>query len=462
MNLLFSKTRILVLFLLFLLSQSNTLRAQELFDDEFDEAPIEPDETLSQPEADTEPEAPPAGPADETSSPTTEPGVSTPAVKSSPDDRVERPPVQAEPAGQKQRVQKDARTRTPSESDEEKWGQHRVLGGHQFPIGAFVPLALTTSYIGVRAGFEYHEVPGFEQLNIFGNPPRIVSLQTVNVREDIDFALRIHEYIALFGNAYGRGRVGANIETLLGSGAEYTYGGDLGALVKILRVGSFQLALRGQVGFYTGQKAGVLTLYSDLSAIALDAVTRLLNASQLDLNLIINQMNASFAAATADLLTPFDGLVYGVSLNLALALGKYVGFQGVVGFLYDTTTSQPTSFDINTGTSITITTTATMLRPSLSTALDFDANPLGFPMDILVEYRLTPLSVSRDIRQVTISEFTFEHLIALSFFYSGRTDLQLGVTGYTLLGQAPVLNVDGPSSGKPQDFGVQPVLRYFW
>jgi hypothetical protein len=457
------------------------MRAQELFGDDTDQPSTAFEETPSQPEAETPPEAPPPTSMNETSPLAPAPAASTPAVETSPDVRTAQPAAPVGPAGQQQKEKKDAGSGAPTESEEEQWGQNRILGGHQFPIGAFVPLALATSYMGVRAGFEYHEVPGFEQRNLFTNEQSFVTLQTVNVREDIDFALRIHEYIAIFGNAYGRGRVGANIETLLGSGAEYTYGGDLGALVKLFRVGSFHLALRGEMGFYAGQKAGVQTLYSDLSAIALNTVRALLDSSQLDFNTVVTTLNDSFNAATADLLTPFDGLLYGASLNLALALGKYVGLQGVAGFLYDTTTTRPTRFELvdpYRGMSMTTTSTATTLRPSLSTALDFDAIAIGIPMDILVEYRLTPLSLSQDLTrkttpvstetviseftEVTISKFTFEHLIALSFFYSGRTDLQLGITGYTLLGQAPVVQMDGPSSGNPQDFGVQPVLRYFW
>ena len=41
-----------------------------------------------------------------------------------------------------------------------------------------------------------------------------------------------------------------------------TYGGDLGLLVKLFRAGSFQLSVRGQAGYYTGQSAGILALES--------------------------------------------------------------------------------------------------------------------------------------------------------------------------------------------------------
>src|SRR5262245_12523639 len=38
---------------------------------------------------------------------------------------------------------------------------HRELGGHYFPVALFVPPALTLSHFGIRAGIEYHSVPGF-------------------------------------------------------------------------------------------------------------------------------------------------------------------------------------------------------------------------------------------------------------------------------------------------------------
>ncbi|MBN1652942.1 MAG: hypothetical protein JXA30_04120 [Deltaproteobacteria bacterium] len=365
------------------------------------------------------------------------------------------PPRQSKPA--------QAPPPKPSAAEED-WGQYRVLGGHQFPAAIFVPLALSSSYLGVRAGIQYHSVPGFASLPTLGNGQvqQFADLETVNVAENIDFSLRLHDYVAVFGDAYGEGRVGANIATLLGTGADYTYGGDLGALVKIVRIGGFQLAIRGQVGFYAGQSAGVLALFEDLTDIAIDALSRILGTSNFTLNSAIEQLNTSFAAATADLLTPFDGLAYGTSLNVALALGKYIGFQGSLGFLLDTTSYRPTNFDAVLGSPVTFERTERSLRPSVSAAIDFDASPVGLPIDIIVEYRFTPITVERENENGSFTESSIESLIALGIYYSGRTDLQLGVTGYTLLGQAPTLGVNGLPSEEPLDIGAQLVFRYFW
>jgi hypothetical protein len=50
----------------------------------------------------------------------------------------------------------------------------------------------------------------------------------------------------------------------------------------------------------------------------------------------------------------------------------------------------------------------------------------------------------------------------LGVYYSGRSDLQLGVTGYVLFGQIPQLGANAKPSGKPLDLGTQFVFRYFW
>lgn len=383
---------------------------------------------------------------------------------------------------------------TPPKTDA-TWGQDRVLGGHLFPAATFVPMALSTSYVGVRAGAAYHSVPGYSPVLLLssGQEPRRVELQTVNVTEQVDFALRLHDYIALFGDGYGRGRVGANIETLLGtetgSGADYTYGGDVGALVKIVRIGGIQLAVRGQVGYYAGQKAGISALFQDLTAIATDTVnstveqlSQALNPNNanydqsldptnpnFDLNALKTaiaaataKLNASFAAATKDLITPFHGVAYGASVNLAIALGNAIGLQGSLGYSSDTVTYQPTKFDAGLGTSVLLESKETTTRPYLAAAVDLDAGPIGLPIDILVEYRATPISVKTESEGASHTESSLESLIALGVYYSGRNDLQLGLTGYTLLGQAAALSPNGATSDKPQDFGAQLVFRYFW
>ena len=342
------------------------------------------------------------------------------------------------------------------------WGQARALGEHNFQLSSFVPSALVESHIGIRAGVEYHQVPGFAQLpSLVSSGPQAVDLRTINVAETLDFAVRLHDHFAIYGDGYGKARVGANIATLLGTGADYTYGGDLGLLVKLFRAGSFQLSVRGQAGYYAGQSAGILALFQDLSLIAQDAVLKVQRNPVLDLNQAIEQLNSAFRTATSDLLTPFNGFTYGFALNAAQAIGRYFGLQASLGYYVDNATYRPTRFDTTTGGPVTREQTIKTTRPSLGLAIDVDASPAGLPFAMLLEYRATPINVNS--QEDTHYDLTsFEHLVALGVFYSGRRDLQLGFTGYTLFGQTPAIGANATPSGKPLDLALQLVFRYFW
>jgi hypothetical protein len=359
-----------------------------------------------------------------------------------------------------------ARRRAPEQIvAEPDWGQNRMLDGHRFPIGAFVPLALPASYLGVRAGVEYHSVPAFAELpSLLSGGPQLVGLETINAAENIDFAVRLHEYVAIFGGAYGRARVGANVATLLGTGADYTYGGDIGALAKIFRLGDFQLGVRVHVGYYAGQSAEVMALFHDLGAIARQVVSDALRDLNTDLNQAIARINAAFWIATAELLTPFDGALYGGSIDAAQALGRFVGLQFSVGLSVDSTTYTPMRFDVTSGSTRVMPGTVSTFRPSFAAAIDVDLEPAGFPLDVMVEYRINSVTMTSSLPDAAGTLSSIEHLLALGLYYSGRTDLQLGVTGYTLRGQLPLINTSANTapSGKPRDLGAQLVFRYFW
>jgi hypothetical protein len=182
----------------------------------------------------------------------------------------------------------------------------------------------------------------------------------------------------------------------------------------------------------------------------------------IDLDDAVERLNTAFRTATADLLTPFEGLTYGVSLNVAQAVGRYFGLQASVGYYAESATYRPTRYDTASGGPVMQEHTVSTQRPSFGIAADFDAQPAGLPFAVLLEYRATPTSVTdtQDVSQLDVS--SFEHLVALGLFYSGRTDLQLGVTTYSVYGQLPTLNADAKHSGKPLDLALQLVFRYYW
>lgn len=394
-------------------------------------------------------------------SPYDEPATPSYPITVDPENTAPPPRRAAAPARPLQPTAARARAPEPELEPGGTWGQTRSLGEHNFQLSAFVPSALVDSHLGIRAGVEYHQVPGFAQLpSLVSSGPQAVDLRTVNVAETLDFAVRLHDYFAIYGDGYGKARVGANIATLLGTGADYTYGGDLGLMVKLFRAGSFQLAVRGQAGFYAGQSAGILALFQDLNVIAQDALQKVQRNPVLDLNQAIDQLNTAFRTATSDLLTPFSGFTYGFALNAAQAIGRYVGLQASLGFYVDSATYRPTRYDTSSGGPVTREQTIRTTRPSLGLAIDVDASPAGLPFAMLLEYRATPINVNSDDSEFDTT--SFEHLVALGLFYSGRRDLQLGFTGYTLFGQPPALGANATPSGKPLDLALQLVFRYFW
>ena len=345
----------------------------------------------------------------------------------------------------------------------QRWGSTRVLGQHSFLLGTFVPSGLVNSHLGVRAGMEYHQVPGYVQLpSLLDSKPQEVELRTLNIAETIDFGVRLHDHFAIFGDAYGKARVGANINTLLGTGADYTYGGRLGLLVKLFHLSSFQISVSGQAGYYAGQSAGILALFQDLNIIAREAVQQVQQNPVIDLDKAVEKLNTAFRTATADLLTPFEGFTYGVSLNVAQAVGRYFGLQASVGYYAESATYRPTRYDTASGGPVMQEHTVSTTRPSFGIAADFDAAPAGFPFALLLEYRATPTSVTDTQDVKTLDMSSLEHLLALGLFYSGRTDLQLGVTTYSVYGQLPTLNANARGEGKPLDLALQLVFRYYW
>jgi hypothetical protein len=377
----------------------------------------------------------------------------------------------AQPPAKKSEAAATPRTAPPTKSAQPDAGrqpepreEHRALNGHVFPFATFVDTPFSASYVGVTGGVEYHRVPRVSKpLVLIGDSgTERVDLQTVNVAETLDFELRVHDLFALFGSTYGRARVGVNAPTLLGNGGDYRYGANGGALLRIVRFHGFQLALRAELGFYAGQQAGILGLFHDLGHILDDAFTRIVNNPMVDLKSTLALVNNAFRSATQELLVPFDGYRYGLSLNGAQALGRFVGVQLALGFIGETTFFRPRIYDASIGGTIVLDQRSTTLDGRAALALDLDGAPAGFPLDLMLEYALSVGHERTRAPNTSSDTMSTEHLVALGLYYSGRPDLQLGGTVYTLVGQLPLIGPDRSLSGSPIDTGALFVFRYIW
>ncbi len=342
---------------------------------------------------------------------------------------------------------------------------YRKLGDHHFPLAVFVPPALTFNYFGVRAGIEYHSVPGYSRdLSFFGEGNYSpATLKTINAAETVDAALRLHEYLALVGSAYGLARVGANVPTLLGTGADYTYGGDLGVLVKLFRIAGFQMAIRAQAGYYAGQQAGIIELFQDIGGIVQNNINELAatqNIADVDLPGRLDQIENSIRVATTAMLTPFRGFQYGGSLNMAQGLGSAFGLQLSAGLYGKSATYDIPVFDARTSTISTLTRTSDRLWPQLGVAFDAYLGDVFMPLSLVAEWTMSRMSVKSDLPDELLDRHWWEHMFALGVHYAELLDLQLGVTGYITYGRDPLSGANAQAAGKPLDVGGQFVFRF--
>lgn len=418
--------------------------------------PVEPSSPVTVTPAD-EP-APPDSSAGETASP---PSAEPPAIGA-----LSEPPSTEPPPPPKERIVLLPAPAPPRPIDPDKQlVSNRELGGHQFPLAVFVPPALTFSYFGVRAGLEYHSVPGYSRDLSFFNTAEYsrTNLETVNAAETIDVAIQLHDYIALVGSGYGLARIGANVPTLLGTGADYTYGGDVGLLLKLFRVAGFQLALRGEAGFFAGQQAGIIELFQDIGAIVQTNINDLFQTTdirQIDLPQRLADIENSIRVATTAVLTPFRGFEYGASLNAAQALGSAFGLQLSFGVYGKAETYDIPVFNVRNATVTADPRDVSKYAPRLGVAFDVNLDHVLMPLDLMAEYTLTWLTVRSDLPDGVTQRVWKEHVIALGGYFSGALNLQLGVIAYILYGKDPVIGAMAEPSGQPLDVGAQFVFRY--
>jgi hypothetical protein len=339
----------------------------------------------------------------------------------------------------------------------------RTLGQHRFPVGEFSPTPFTLTTFAMRVGVELYQVPSFAQLvSTSGDASHArVNLSSLLVAEALDFSVRLHDLVAISGAAYGRARVGANRATLLNAGVDYVYGGKLGATLKLLRVRQFQLALQGSFGLSTGQVADIGLLYRDLTKIADDAVSEQ-QRSMLTPEQALGRLRSAFSLATADLLTPFNTWSCTGALAIAQALNPYLGLQASLGFEAEGSNFSLAEYDTETNAIQRYQRSVQTLRPNATLALDLDGSPSRIPLDVMLEYELAPTWVNTSVLGSEVAQSSIQQLVALALYYSGRADLQLGITGYLVFGQTPLLGEDSQPSHSPREIAARFVFRYIW
>lgn len=338
----------------------------------------------------------------------------------------------------------------------------RMLEQHTFPVAEFSPTPFTFTSFAMRVGVEQLQVPNYLQLETLSKSahPKI-ELNSLLVAEAIDLSVRLHDRVAVAGAAYGQVRVGSDRPSLLNQGMDYTYGGSVSVLVMLLRARRFQLSLRGTLGGSTGQIAGIGALFNDLSEIANRAVSQPENQVPTRQE-AAQKLQAAFNLATAEMMTPFGAWTASGAVAMAFAFNPYLGLQGSLGLAVDDASYHVSRYQDDSGSFLKYERAVRSLTPTGTLALDLDGAPKHIPIDILLEYQLAPTWVTTSALGTEISQSAVEHLLSLALYYSGRTDLQLGIMGFMVLGQTPLLGDNSQPSGHPHKIAGRFLFRYFW
>jgi hypothetical protein len=280
----------------------------------------------------------------------------------------------------------------------------------------------------------------------------LIDLNTLSATQGIDGSIRIFPALALIFDLYGQARLGTDTASLLGTGADYRLGGNGGLLLRLFRSERFQVSVRGQGGYHGGQQAGVTQFYGAVRDLASNEVNRVLGGGT-TLAQEQARIDTAMAAAAQTLTSQVSGFGASVMATAALALSSWAGVQAMAGYAFDRTTRVANQFQAVTASTVELSTTRDTSTALVGVALDIGGAARGIPLDLVLEYEVLPLSASRG---------TVEQRLALGVYYSGRPDLQLGVSGYTLFAQLGELGAQDRVSGKAYDSGGLFVFRYIW
>jgi hypothetical protein len=342
------------------------------------------------------------------------------------------------------------------------YGEGRTMAGHRFPFPQFLASSFAVSSFAVHAGFESRRVPNYPVDPSTGAlTAQQIDLQTLTATQGVDGSIRLFPALALLFDFYGQARLGTNTATLLGTGADYELGGDGGLLLRLFRSERLQVSLRGLGGYHGGQHAGVTQFYQSVRSIAESAVGRVLTGTT-TLAAEQSRIDAALAQAALGLTSSASGFRATALLTAAVALASYAGLQAMVGFTFDRTTLTTNQFQVGSETSLRLSETTDQKQVVVGVAADIGAASRGVPLDLVGEYEVLPLSSSSTGGVGTSSQATVQHRLALGLYYSGRPDLQLGVSAYALFAQLRELGAESRVSGKAYDAGGLFVFRYIW
>jgi hypothetical protein len=279
----------------------------------------------------------------------------------------------------------------------------RCLGSHCFQMPTLFPNAFITTQFGFTQGVQSLSS---KDVDVFGDGTTM-DLSMMGIREELDYMMAFSRGFGVFVKGTGTVLTGTNSDSALIAGGQGSFGGSIGAALALLRTDGTLVTLRAAVA--KGKNLQVTPIIALLS--------------------VAN--GASITDSAGSMFSSSNAVGFLPSLMLAQSLGKALGLQAGVWLEYMKADDADATKGLNG-----------------AAALEFDLGAVSqMPLALAGEFSYSrTLGLDEDVKS-----------FGGGLYYSGRSDLQLGLFLATMI-QA---KSDDYPNGVDNVYG-QLTMRYFF
>ena len=325
-------------------------------------------------------------------------------------------------------------------------GADRVFAGHRFLILGTQKSALLMSSFNFEQSVFSLKIPRFAQLRVHqGQAVDEIDVETEGLGELLGFSLKLSKMMAVDVAGVMRIQHGPDRPAFLLRGASYQIGGVIGATLRVFRDEQMglQVSTRPWFSYTSSRNYSVLAFVEGARELGDgDTVDQVLDTSATD----------SFLELTTEMSA-------GGSLLVAYAWNEALAFQGSLDVAW--------SSGVGSGQSdIGSVVTTEYLRVAGAGSVEYDFRSQGLPAAFAFEYKMTYGRLADNPFPSTSSRVS--HRMGLGAYYTGRQDLQLGLTYYALFGLPRLKAIDAVPTDPVRESDPAIVkmlafnLYYFW
>jgi hypothetical protein len=343
-------------------------------------------------------------------------------------------------------------------AQEEDHAASRRIGGVTFLLPALGDSAFLLTELGLRQGVTYEQVGSFP-VSSFSR----YTLRWAALNEQINFSLRLTEWLGVFVEGDGSATIGLDMPSLAFSpNGGYAYGGRGGVAIRVFREerSRTQIVLRSYGAATSGRTLDLLGLFGAVSVREANDLLQIVSQTHDVAQLPGAVQNELYGLASTNytnvVLQRTASWTLGSSLSLAQAVVGPLTFQE--SFAIEQTLGNEVPFDPTLQDYVTLRSHDVSLLFDAVLSADFIS--WGVPLGVSAEYAAT--KTYRNIQGVNVYVPSSQN-VGGGLFYTGRRGLEVGAMAFTTRNLKPLPGFDTTeTSDKPVGYAGYLVLRALW